>query len=127
MAITKKNMVNASVKRLQEVRKLLDSLQKEEKALKNEITSYMEDNDIESFKTSTCTIKFRHVPKLVLDLTLGLTEADLLDIAVKKGWTDCIKLQLDKKAYHERSKSMNNGQSVYLEGERLDLVFTYKD
>ena len=127
MAITKLNKVNASVKRLQEVRKLLDSLQKEEKALKNEITSYMEANDLESFKTSTCMVKFRHVPKLILDLTLGLTEEDLLDIAVKNGWAECIKLSLDKKAYHERSKSMNEGQSVFLEGERLDLIFTYKD
>ena len=127
MAMTLKNTINQEVKRLQEVRRLLDSLEKEEKALKGNISAYMQEHGMEAFKTSTCTAKFRHVKELKLDKTLGLSEEDLIDISMKQGWTDCVKLQLNKKAYHEKSKSVNNGESVFIENDRKDLIFTYKD
>ena len=124
--ITKKNVVNAKIKRLYEVRSLLNELQKEEKELKNAVSEYMQENGLESFETATCNIKFRHVPRLTLDESLGLTENDLVDIAMKQGWSDCVKLVLDKNSYHKHSKEVNNGESVFLESDRLDLIFTFK-
>ena len=126
MAKTIKNAVNAKVKRLYEIRSLLNELQKEEKALKNAISEYMQENSLESFETASCNVKFRHVKKLELDKNLGVSEDDLINIAMKQGWTDCIKLTLDKNAYHEHSKEINRGKSVFIENERLDLIFTFK-
>lgn len=126
MAKTIKNAVNAKVKRLYEIRSLLNELQKEEKAVKNAISEYMQENSLESFETSSCNVKFRHVKKLELDKKLGLSEDDLINVAIKKGWTDCIKLVLDKNSYNEHSKEINNGKSVFIENERLDLIFTFK-
>ena len=126
MAKTIKNEVNAKVKRLYEIRSLLNELQKEEKALKNAVSEYMQENSLESFETASCNVKFRHVKKLELDKKLGLSEEDLINIAMKQCWTDCIKLTLDKNAYHEHSKEINRGKSVFIENERLDLIFTFK-
>lgn len=126
MAKTTKNAVNAKVKRLYEIRSLLNELQKEEKAVKNAISEYMQENNLESFETASCNVKFRHVKKLELDKKLGLSEDDLINVAIKNGWSDCIKLVLDKSAYNEHSKEINRGKSVLIENERLDLIFTFK-
>ena len=126
MSITKKNMVTAKVKRLYEIRSLLNELKKEEKALKSAISEYMQEQGIESFETASCNIKFRHVPKLTLDETLGLNEEDLISLSMRNGWLDCVMLNLNERAYHEHSKSVNNGESVFIESERLDLIFTFK-
>ena len=125
MAITRKNTVNREIKELRALRVQIKALKEAEKTLLDNIKNYMLENELEEFSTADCSAKFRNVSTLELDTTLGLDISDLINIAIKEGWKDC--LELNEKKYHEHSKTINNGESVFLEKIRKDLRITYKN